>query len=528
MANTQKIMTLSDTANLIARVHRNANGGARPEYDTVSGEYTNLRAYWDQHRDGKVYGVQFPKYTFSTSPEGVKTRDNAGLVAEISTNITAGRDDYATLNAFRVFDVNATVDDDGKPHVTAISGLDDRFANDGTNGDVWVMGCPCYYRVEETDTHYEFLWSDTHYDGYIPAPGVLLPSGDERDTMLYAKYMADVDEQYKPMSVSGRFPSIEFGSQNNIIDRAKLKGNGYAGRCSGDTFYVQMMLMLKYATKNSNVLGGCFEYNPQTKLTMAENSVTRVVIPTANAGSWEIGSTVNVGTDTERNNAGNYSAARFRIILSKDSVDGENTALNLDGDPFDTTTDCYVSSMPWKTGFTDKILGHDGRANEANPMRQPVRLQGIELFNGIFETAADLICNATKVTGDSGDVGHNELYRVFDIANASKDSVENYTKLGEYTPRDSDTNDTWQYSQDFILSNGVFIPQGFGATSTTGLCDGVYANPLTSQGLREVLFFGDLGSRADCGVWCVYLHDGLGGRWWHAGGRLSALGRTKA
>ena len=133
MANTQKLMTLADTANLIAKTHRNASGGSRPEYDTAAGEYGNLKAYWDAHRDGRVYGARFPKYTYSNTPTGVKTRDNANLTIEISTNTTAGRDDYAALNAFKVFDVNATVDTDGKPHVTAISGLDDRYKADGTN-----------------------------------------------------------------------------------------------------------------------------------------------------------------------------------------------------------------------------------------------------------------------------------------------------------------------------------------------------------------------------------------------------------
>ena len=113
MANTQKVMTLEDTAKLIAKVHANATGGAKFEYDNAKGEYGNIAAYMAAHKDGKVYGVKFPKYTYSNTPTGVKTRDNANLTIEISTNAKAGRDDYAPLNAFRTWDVNATVDDDG-------------------------------------------------------------------------------------------------------------------------------------------------------------------------------------------------------------------------------------------------------------------------------------------------------------------------------------------------------------------------------------------------------------------------------
>ena len=165
MANTQKVMTLADTAKLIAKVHANAAKGVRFEYDGTKGEYGNIAAYFAAHKDGKVYGVRFPKYTYSNTPTGVKTRDNANLTIEISTNAKAGRDDYAALPAFRTWDVNATVDDDGVPHVTAIDGIDTRFKRDGSNGDVYVMTCPGYYKLESTSTHNEFRYSDTQY-GY--------------------------------------------------------------------------------------------------------------------------------------------------------------------------------------------------------------------------------------------------------------------------------------------------------------------------------------------------------------------------
>ena len=525
MANTQKVMTLADTAQLIAKVHATAAKGVRFEYDSTKGEYGNLASYFTAHKDGKVYGVKFPKYTYSNTPTGVKTRDNANLTIEISTNDKAGRDDYAALPAFRVWDVNATVDDDGVPHVTAIDGLDTRFKRDGSNGDVYVMTCPGYYKLESTSTHNGFLYSDTQYDGYAPLPGVLLPDGSKRPCLLFAKYAASLDSQQRPLSVSGKEIDREFGSQNRAIDYALKKGKGYAGRCAGDTFYVQLMLMIKYATKNSDVLGGCWQYTQQTAVTKAETGVKRVIIATSAANNFDVGSTVNVGTDKERNNTDNYSAARARTILSKTNLDAGNTALNLDGDAITTTTACFVSSMPWKTGATDKLLGIDGRPTTANATRQPVRLQGIELFNGIYETDADLIANSVK---DSDDAGRVELYRVFDITKASKTSTANYTKIGEFPARTKAIDNSWRYAEDFTLSNGVLIPTGIGATSATGLCDGVYANPLASQGLRQVRRFGTLWDGAACGVFAVVLTVGLADRGWNLGGRLSALGRTKA
>ena len=433
-------MTLADTAQLIAKVHKNAAQGVRFSYDSTKGEYGNIAAYFTAHTDGKIYGVKFPKYTYSNTPTGVKTRDNANLTIEISTNDKAGRDDYAALPSFRVWDVNATIGDDGVPHVTAIDGIDTRFRRDGTNGDVYVMTCPGYYKLEATSTHNEFLYSDTQYDGYAPLPGVLLPDGSKRPCLLFAKYAASLDSSLRPLSVSGVEIDREFGSQNRAIDYALKKGKGYAGRCQGDNFYVQLMLMLKYATKNSDVLGGCWQYTPQTAVTKAETGVKRVIIATSAANNFDVGSTVNVGTDKERNNAGNYSAARARTILSKTAIDASNTALNLDGDAITTTTACFVNSMPWKTGATDKLLGTDGRPSAAFAANhQPIRLQGIELFNGIYESDSDLIANAVK---DNDNLGRIELYRVFDITKASKTSTANYTKIGEFTARDKTTNDS--------------------------------------------------------------------------------------
>ena len=161
MANTQKVMTLADTAKLIAKVHANAPRACDSSTTAPRANTATFAAYFAAHKDGKVYGVRFPKYTYSNTPTGVKTRDNANLTIEISTNAKAGRDDYAALPAFRTWDVNATVDDDGVPHVTAIDGIDTRFKRDGSNGDVYVMTCPGYYKLESTSTHNEFLYSDT-------------------------------------------------------------------------------------------------------------------------------------------------------------------------------------------------------------------------------------------------------------------------------------------------------------------------------------------------------------------------------
>lgn len=60
------------------------------------------------------------------------------------------------------------------------------------------------------------------------------------------------------------------------------------------------------------------------------------------------------------------------------------------------------------------------------------------------------------------------------------------------------------------------------------MCDAIGATPLKSQGLRQVRRFGDLRGGAACGAFAAGLWNDLANRWWDVGGRLSALGRTKA
>ena len=110
------------------------------------------------------------------------------------------------------------------------------------------------------------------------------------------------------------------------------------------------------------------------------------------ASGFDIGSTVNDGTDKERNNVGNYSAARARTILSKTNLDANNTALNLDGDAITTTTACFVSSMPWKTGATDKLLGVDGRPTTANARLNHASTSKPKRANAESGARADMGC----------------------------------------------------------------------------------------------------------------------------------------
>lgn len=377
MANPDKFLRLRDYARLERAQKNGVVDGTKFNYDGAKHVVSNVREYFDAHRDGRTYGVRFPLYSFSNSPDGVKVGDNAGLTVVPSTNYRAGRDDYAGLSAFRVFDANVTVADDGTPVVKAIKGLAGNYAKDGSNGDVFVITVPGFYRFE-FDTNYCTIWySDTQYDGYSPMPGALLPDGSLRPCMAYAKYPLS-NYGGKASSVSGQIPASM--SEQGSVDVPTSKGKGYSGKTSADTFYVQLMHMLKYAAKDvERYLGGDFSGSGQVNVSKAETNVTRALVKATDAASIDLGSYVSIGTGTDRGDNKTGEAAAYRKVISKTSVDSATTAINVSGAAFTTTTAMHVTQMPYLTGSTDGVLGNDGIPARTCP--KPISRSGSRASN---------------------------------------------------------------------------------------------------------------------------------------------------
>ena len=530
--NENKVMTLKDTANLIAKVHKAAANpvAIAPHYDGAKGEYDNLAEWWSLNRDGKVYGVKIPTADYSNDPTGIKIRDNIGLVCEPSTNTIAGRDDYAKLNAFKVVFCNGTIDSEGVFHCTAIEG-DTMFKRDGSNGDVWVMVCAGYYSITREGGYKVILYSDSPQAGFKPLPGVKYPDGTLRPALVFSPYAAWCDSSNVPHAYSGKHRTYQFGSHDNGVAYAKKKGSGYSGMTIAELFYLELMFMLKYATQNSQKLGGCSDYWTQYKVAAGETNAKRVVVSKSTADYFVVGSTLNCGTSNDRGQDASHSVFENRVITKIEQIAGsENWAIYVDGEAFTTTTDDYIMAMPWVAGSCDKILGIDGYPVSGKPTsKQPYRIQGIECFIGTYEVLTDIIVNQVK---DSDSAGRCELHKCFDARKYSSSLDASHVKLDVELPaRITATNGNWQYSTDWVESTkcpGFLVNQGVGGTSTTGLCDGVYSDPISSPGLRELLCFGNLGNGSFDGVFCRNSSSGLGWFYWNCAGRLSGLGVTMA
>lgn len=525
MANPDKFLRLRDYARLERAQKNGVVDGTKFAYDSAKHVVSNVREYFDAHRDGRTYGVRFPLYSFSNSPDGVKVGDNAGLTVVPSTNYRAGRDDYAGLSAFRVFDANVSVNDDGTPVVKAVKGLAGSYAADGSNGDVFVITTPGFYKFEFDTQHVTIWYSDTQHDGYSPMPGALLPDGSLRPCMAYAKYPLS-NYGGKAASVSGQIPASM--SEQGSVAVPTSKGKGYSGKTSADTFYMQLMYLLKYATKDiERYLGGDFNGAGQINILKAESNVTRALVKASDAASIDLGSYVSIGTGTDRGDNKTGEAAAYRKVISKTVVDSATTAINVSGAAFTTTTAMHVTQMPYLTGSTDGVLGNDGIPREdVSKTHQPIRLQGIELFAGVYETEGDIILKNVKESDTSG---HTEVWKVFDTTKASGTAITaDYVHVGDYPAVNDKTDNQWQWQTDFTEKHGFLLPTGVGATSTSGLTDALIINPISAPGLHELRRGGFLGAGSRCGLFNAGGGDGLSGAWWGSGGRLSVLGRTHA
>ena len=330
----------------------------------------------------------------------------------------------------------------------------------------------------------------------------------------------------KAASVSGQIPASM--SEQGSVAVTTSKGKGYSGKTSADTFYMQLMHMLKYATKDiERHLGGDFNGSAQVNVSKAETNVTRALVKAANAASIDLGSYVSVGTGTDRGDNKTGEAAAYRKVISKTVVDSATTAINVSGAAFTTTTAMHVTQMPYLTGSTDGVLGNDGIPREdVSKTHQPIRLQGIELFAGVYETEGDIILKNVK---DSDTSGHTEVWKVFDTTKASGTAITaDYVHVGDYPPVNDKTDNQWQWQTDFTEKHGFLLPTGVGATSTSGLTDALIINPISAPGLHELRRGGDLWDGSRCGLFGALGGGDLSGAWWACGGRLSVLGRTHA
>jgi len=494
--------------------------GAVPEWNATLGEYPadQLELWLKRIWDGKPYGIEIPK---GLSTACTKLGANAGIAVPIpGTNTVPAVDPYTQRGPFTYFEVNGFVDPDGSPHVTAIMG-DGRFARDGSNGDVWIMAPVLFWRWVNLADAVQLWVCDTELAGFTAQPKALLPSGTRRPFMLYAKYALSVVNG-TARSISGQPPNNRTLSHNVLITLCKNATTGYSGKSLADDWYAKAMLLLKYATKNSqSIFAGCTSHSQQYAPAVAESNVTRVLVTTEQASQFPVGSAVmlgsNVPTSTDRQVAQLFDVIQTAKIVSKEVV-GSNTALNLNlAAPITTATTQLLSTAPWWTGGCDAVVG-DGSPASNTSGREPFVIQGIEIAIGLNEILGDAILVNDGITGWRPSV-------VQDSRNATTAAPDaNYQTATGALPTDS--TDSAKYPlYPTAGPSGILYAIGSGASQSTGMCDQMSLSAMSTVSARAWRSFGGLSNGGGAGVWCLDT-SGLGNAWWLFGSRISANGRA--
>lgn len=483
-----------------------------------------LSNFFALRRTGKVYTTRIYKYDTSTSPTGVKMNDNEGLVRKPSTNTVIGQDDYREIGVFMHFPCNFTVDNKGFNHVTALQGQPD-FKKTG-KVDVGEVTMSAWVGITDNPEYVDYHYSDSPNEalGLRPMGESINPDGTISPFMIHGKYGAgDIDGV--PYSSAGLI--LANGSQKGgkpvsytgLIAYMRKKGSMYVGTTNWDLFYKQLMMIILYATTNSrSVMTGCNSYTSQEMATVAETGVTRVILPKAKANNYIVGSYVSVGDIGSNTNKDRYYAYMHNLaydvkILKIEPVDDTNSAIYLDTEPFNTTLTTCISTMPWRTGSTDSVLGSDGSPFSNTDNKNPFKIQGIETGYGAYEVLSNVFMDI--VTDEDG-TPKRDVYICMDASLLTTDMNAAKTRYKKVAAQVTYTAASWKYISKCFVDPvlGIMVPTETKAGSTTGFCNGLYTDSGTS-GQREWLSLGALYSGTFCGLWILLAGSGVGVANWY-------------
>lgn len=482
-----------------------------------------LSNFFALRRTGKVYTTRIYKYDTSTSPTGVKLNDNEGLVRKPSTNTVIGQDDYREIGVFMHFPCNFTVDNKGFNHVTALQGQPD-FRKTG-KVDVGEVTMSAWVGITDNPEYVDYHYSDSPNEalGLRPMGESINPDGTISPFMIHGKYGAgDIDGV--PYSSAGLI--LANGSQKGgkpvshtgLIAYMRKKDSMYVGTTNWDLFYKQLMMIILYATTNRrSVMAGCNSYSMQEMAAVAETGVTRVILQKAKANNYIVGSYVSVGDIGSNTNKDRYYAYMHNLaydikILKIEPVDDTNSAIYLDTEPFNTTLTTCISTMPWRTGSTDSVLGSDGSPFSNTDNKNPFKIQGIETGYGAYEVLSNVFMDI--VTDEDG-TPKRDVYICMDASLLTTDMNAAKTRYKKVAAQVTYTAASWKYiSKCFVdPALGIMVPTETKAGSTTGFCNGLYTDSGTS-GQREWLSLGNLSHGAIYGLWLLNAAYGVGNADW--------------
>ena len=495
------------------------------------GQYTKtqlLARWFNLLNSDKTFGTKFYNFGTSQTTQGELCDDSAEIgVTTPSTNTVKGKDPLHQQFAFWTVEVEYEIDANGEIEIKSVAKVDSSFNRGGTNGMVGVAQKTGWLSITNDSVNWWVRYRTAQAPGYVPiAEGVSPVDNKPRAFVVHAKYMGGKGADGKPTSASGLAPLNYTWSHNSQIAEWRKRGANYAGISICDIFFRILMFWLKYAKKgNSGTMEGCTSYNFQYKCAVAETGVTRVLLTEAQAKNLLVGSSVIVGdvgsgTSTDRYVASMYKCAKNVRILSIVSTVVEETtyyAVNLETDTaFDTTTDTYISTMPWWSGSCDDVLGVDGSPTSCTNGKEPFIIQGLESQIGAYAVIADIIDTIT-VSEDSATMTINPA-TVRLAKNIAQSKSANYVDTNKPLTIPKPANWAWHFIGDLAYDKAhpeFTLPSIIdnGANSGNGFKSAVNVPP--SGGVFEWLSWSNLNDYSNCGLACANLNNGLGNANWN-------------
>lgn len=495
------------------------------------GQYTKtqlLARWFNLLNSDKTFGTKFYNFGTSQTTQGELCDDSAEIgVTTPSTNTVKGNDPLHQQFAFWTVEVEYEIDANGEIEIKSVAKVDSSFNRGGTNGMVGVAQKTGWLSITNDSVNWWVRYRTAQAPGYVPiAEGVSPVDNKPRAFVVHAKYMGGKGADGKPTSASGLAPLNYTWSHNSQIAEWRKRGANYAGISICDIFFRILMFWLKYAKKgNSGTMEGCTSYNFQYKCAVAETGVTRVLLTEEQAKNLLVGSSVIVGdvgsgTSTDRYVASMYKCAKNVRILSIVSTVVEETtyyAVNLETDTaFDTTTDTYISTMPWWSGSCDDVLGVDGSPTSCTNGKEPFIIQGLESQIGAYAVVADIIDTIT-VSEDSTTMTINPA-TVRLAKNIAQSKSANYVDTNKPLTIPKPANWAWHFIGDLAYDKAhpeFTLPSIIdnGANSGNGFKSAVFVP--ASGGVYGWLSWSNLSDYSSCGLACAALTSGLGNANWY-------------
>ena len=382
-------------------------------------------------------------------------------------------EDWATENRMTWYvRANALSLADGTMDVKAIEGVDDTFDLTGVLAPVYTFQLSPWYKEERTDDYIVKYWRANQAEGFHPFNDNVNLDGTARIITWHPTFGGVLISGNKLTSGIGRVKNFTAATTGDTYAK-NWNANEGVGADANAKWILSEWQRRHFAKENGGILEGCLSYNYQYRVAITEENANRVILTTAQGENFIVGSNVEVGdtgsTSTpNRGSATAYNLSKHSVkitAINPVTIDGtEYSALTLElDDPITTTSTTWVSTMPWNTGTTEALDGHnDGSIVSLTNGRYPIRVAGIEVLVGAYLVGLDVLYNITS-SGESNKFNY-DVYECKDSSKYASSITANYVNTGISYEKMAQG---WNYVKEFFLTDKpVLFPSTVGGSSS--------------------------------------------------------------